>query len=103
MRASGRKRGLALLAALTMIGLAAGAAAQNARQEDPIPANPRQDFTAIDLLFRPPPPPTLTLFPQMREQMQDAPAFVRDSKASINPRSFYLDQVLSSPAKSTVK
>jgi hypothetical protein len=92
---------VAVLAALATAAFAAAAHAQNARQEDPIPTSPETDFTAIDSLFRPPPPPRLTLFPQMREQMQDAPAFVRDSALSVHPRSFYLDQVKSSPAKST--
>jgi hypothetical protein len=90
------------MVALAALGAAADARAQNARQEDPIPDSPRDDFTAIDSLFRPPPPPPLTLFPQMREQMKDAPAFVRDSTWSVNPRSYYFDQVTNKPTKVTV-
>jgi hypothetical protein len=96
-------RGLfAVLAALATLGAVTCARAQNARQEDPIPDSPKADLTAIDSLFRPPPPTALSLFPQMRDQMQDAPAFVRDSKWSISPRSFYFDQVTDKPSKVTV-
>jgi len=91
-----------IMTALAASSLAIDAAAQDYHQEEPIPASPRQDLTPIDSLFRPPPPPALSLFPQMRDQMQDAPAFIRDSKASINPRSFYFDRVTNSPTQVTV-
>ena len=96
------RRVISVLAALATVGTGGGAHGQNFRQEDPIPASPGQDLTAIDSLFRPPPPTALTLFPGMRDQMNDAPAFVRDSKFSINPRSYYFDQVTNKPAKVSV-
>jgi hypothetical protein len=92
-----RRRFIPLLAAVATIGMAGDPVAQQARQEDPIPDSPKNDLTAIDSLFQPPPAPTMTLFPQMREEMKDAPAFVRDSKLSVNPRSYYLDQVTNKP------
>ena len=91
-----------VLAALAILGPFAGARGQSYRQEDPIPATPEQDLTAIDSLFRLQSQPALTLFPEMREQMKEAPAFVRDSKFSINPRSFYFDQVRKAPDKTSV-
>src|SRR5262245_56500673 len=103
MRLIGRpRRVISVLAALATVGAAGATHGQHARQEDPIPASPRQDFTAIDSLFRPPPPPALTLFPEMRDRLKDAPTFVRDSKLSINPRSFYFDQVTNKPTKVSV-
>ena len=35
----------------------------------------------------------LTMFPQIREQLKDTPAFLRDSKAGINFRSYYRDEL----------
>ena len=103
MRVIGRsRRALALVAALAIAGTAGGARGQNYRQEDPIPSSPRQDLTPIDSLFRPPPATPLLLFPQMRDQMKDAPAFVRDATFSINPRSFYFDRVTNSPTTTSV-
>ena len=67
--------------------------AQTPNEGLPIPDSPQQDLTAINRMFRPPPPPPLTLFPKIREEMKDAPAFVRDSTFSINPRTYYRDQV----------
>ncbi len=75
------------------------AVAQSAKQEDPIPATPSQNLTAIERSFAAlPTPDSLTLFPQMRQQLQDAPAFLRDSKAGINFRSYYRDEVTNAPA-----
>jgi hypothetical protein len=98
----GARRLIALVATLATFGMAGAALGQNERDENPIPASPKQDLTAIDSLFRPPPPPTLTLFPQIREEMKDAPDFVRDSKLAIRPRSYYLDRVTNSPTKVSV-
>ena len=39
----------------------------------------------------------LTLFPQIREQLKDTPAFLRDSKAGINFRTYYRDDVTNAP------
>lgn len=77
-----------------MLGTSWQAGAQSAKQEDPIPANPGQSLTAIEKSFATlPSAEPLMLFPQMREQLQDTPAFLRDSKAGINFRSYYRDNV----------
>ena len=69
---------IAALLALAAAGICAPAQAQTPNQGLPIPDSPKEDLTAIDRMFRPAPPPPLTLFPQIRDQMKDAPAFVRD-------------------------
>jgi len=80
------------------------ALAQNSRDELPIPASPKEDLTAIQRTFKPPPPPLLTLFPKARDQLQDLPPFLRDSKVGLDPRSNYRDVVTNSPGdKVTVK
>src|SRR6185503_10889894 len=85
------------LAAIGMIaaaGLGAEAHAQSANRDDPVPARPDQSLTAIERNFAAiPTAEPLMLFPQMRQQLQDAPAFLRDSKAGINVRSYYRDNV----------
>ena len=61
---------------------------QNANRDDPVPATPFQSLTAIERGFAVmPTAEPLTLFPQIREQLKDTPAFLRDSKAGINFRS----------------
>jgi hypothetical protein len=68
--------------------------AQNANRNDPVPATPFQSLTAIERGFAVvPTAEPLTLFPQIREQLKDAPPFLRDSKAGINVRSYYRDNV----------
>jgi hypothetical protein len=84
---------LALAATLAAAGIGDGVRAQMPNEGLPIPDSAKQDLTAIDRLFNPPTPKALTLFPQIREEMKDAPAFVRDSTFSINPRTYYRDQV----------
>ena len=80
------------LAAVGVIGsFLAGsgtAFAQASKQEYPIPRNPSEDLTAIERIFTPPKPPPLTAFPELRERWQDTPAFLRDSKVSIDARSY---------------
>src|SRR5215468_12152609 len=98
----GRILGLVGVAA-AMIAMAVGAQAQNSRDELPIPASPKGDLTAIQRTFKPPPPPPLTLFPKVRDQLRDLPAFLRDSKFGLDPRSYYRDVVTSSPDKVDVK
>jgi hypothetical protein len=95
MHSTTRPRRLPALLAGLAAGCFAGAAlAQSEKQEDPIPQNVNQSLTAIERAFSvQPSPPPLTLFPVMREEMKDAPAFLRDSKAGINVRSYYRDQV----------
>lgn len=96
------RRIAASLATAATLAISAGAAAQSARDEDPIPSSPLQDLTAIQRVFRPPPPPPLTMFPELREHWKDTPAFLRDSKFDINFRSFYRDAVTNAPGGVTV-
>jgi hypothetical protein len=81
--------------------IAAKAHSQDPRNELPIPSAPR-DITAIQSTFSPAPPPPLTLFPQVREEMRELPAFLRDSTVDINVRSYYRDVVSNAPQKVTV-
>lgn len=97
-----RCRLAALLATLAAAGIGAPAHAQTPNEALPIPDSPKSDLTAIDRMFHPPSPPPLTLFPQIRDEMKDAPAFVRDSTFSINPRSYYRDQVTNSPTGASI-
>jgi hypothetical protein len=87
------------IVALTMAaGWAGSTQAQSARQEDPIPETPRQSLSAIEKTFATlPAAEPLALFPQIREQLKDAPAFLRDSTASINIRSYYRDALSNTP------
>src|SRR5262245_26742913 len=96
-------RSLAVMA--VALSVARGEAlAQNSRDELPIPASPKEDLTAIQRTFKPPPPPLLTLFPKARDQLQDLPPFLRDSKVGLDPRSNYRDVVTNSPGDTvTVK
>jgi len=71
---------VAILSAVAAAAIATSAHGQKARDELPIPSSPQQDLTAIQRSFRPPAPPALTLFPQLREEMQGLPAFVRDTR-----------------------
>jgi hypothetical protein len=97
-------RRLALVvSSFAAIAVACSAQAQNSLNELPIPASPEDDLTAIQRAFKPPPPPPLTLFPRLREQVQDLPPFLRDATFDFNPRSYYRDVVTSSPDKVTVK
>jgi hypothetical protein len=91
-----------LLSALAATGIAAGARAQAPNEGLPIPDSPQHDLTAIDRLFRPPPPPPLALFPRMREEMRNAPAVVRESTWSIDPRSYYRDQATAKSTGTTI-
>ena len=67
--------------------------AQASKQEYPIPRNPSEDLTAIERIFTPPKPPPLTAFPELRERWKDTPAFLRDSRVSIDARSYFRDAV----------
>ncbi len=89
--------------ALTAFALPGAALAQASKQEDPIPANPGQDLTAIERIFLTPSPPPLTAFPELRERWKDTPAFLRDSKFDINVRSYYRDAVANAPTSTSVK
>jgi len=89
-----QRRIAAVMSLIAATGLAESAHAQSAYQEDPIPQTPRQSLTAIEKAFATlPKGDPLTLFPQMRDQLKDTPAFLRDSKAEINFRSYYRDNV----------
>jgi len=87
------RRFAAIVSAIAAMG-AASAHAQNANRGDPVPAKPRQSLVAIERGFAAvPTAEPLMLFPQIREQLKDTPAFLRDSKAGINIRSYYRDNV----------
>jgi hypothetical protein len=91
---SRRHRRLAAIAVIAAAGWATAAHGQNANRNDPVPETPRQSLTAIERGFAViPTAEPLTLFPQIREALRDTPAFLRDSKAGINLRSYYRDNV----------
>ena len=73
----------AIFVAMGVPGLALEANAQSPNDGLPIPATTKDSLTAIQRTFELPAPPPLALFPQMREQMKDTPAFLRDSKVSL--------------------
>ena len=92
----------AVMATTAALGLAMQAHAQNANRNDPVPATPFQSLTAIERGFAViPTAEPLTLFPQIREQLKDTPAFLRDSKAGINIRSYYRDNVSNASRRSS--
>jgi hypothetical protein len=102
VRAVDRYRNLiATAVAFAAAAMAGSALGQASRNELPIPSSPAGDLTAIQRAFKPPPP--LTLFPALREKMQDLPAFLRDSKFDVNLRSYYRDVITSSPDNVEVK
>lgn len=82
----------AALIGSTLLGPAT-ALAQASKQEYPIPRNPSEDLTAIERIFTPPKPAPLTAFPELRDRWKDTPAFLRDSKLSIDARSYFRDAV----------
>jgi hypothetical protein len=88
------RRLAAALGAIAAAGISTQALGQNANRNDPVPATPFQSLVAIERGFAGvPTAEPLMLFPQMREQLKDTPAFLRDSKAGINFRSYYRDNV----------
>ena len=77
-----------------MAGVASQEGAQSTKQEDPIPSRPSQSITAIERSFSSlPTAEPMMLFPQIKEQLKDTPAFLRDSKFGINFRSYYRDEL----------
>jgi len=89
-----QRRLAAIVGMIAAAGWGADALAQAANRNDPVPETPNQNLTAIERTFasvRVAEP--LMLFPQIREQLKDTPAFLRDSKAAINIRSYYRDNV----------
>jgi hypothetical protein len=88
------RRFAAIVGMVAASGMASESHAQSANRNDPVPARPDQSLTAIERGFAVvPTAEPLTLFPQIREQLKDTPAFLRDSKAGINLRSYYRDNV----------
>ena len=83
-------------------GWGTDALAQAANRNDPVPETPFQNLTAIERSFasiqvaEP-----LMLFPQIREGLKDTPAFLRDSRAGVNIRSYYRDNISNSPGGAT--
>ena len=103
MRLMKRHRSAAGLLAGAILAASGNASAQYPNEEYPIPATPKQDLTAIERTFAPPTPPPLTVFPEIREQWKDTPAFLRDSKFDINFRSYYRDEVTNAPNSVGIK
>jgi hypothetical protein len=97
-----KRYSIAALVALVASGFCVPAHAQSPNEGLPIPDSPKDSLTAMDRMFHPPAPKALTLFPQIRDQMKDAPAFVRDSTFSINPRTYYRDNVSNAPSGSSI-
>jgi outer membrane porin, OprD family len=60
--------------------------------ETPTPSTVEQATTPIQQTFTPPKQPQKALFPGLRQQLQDTPAFLRDAKMDVGVRSFYYDQ-----------
>lgn len=98
-----RYRFVTLYFAIVICGAADIAYGQNSRNELPIPTSPQDELTAIQRIFKPAPPPPLVLFPELREEMRDLPAFVRDSKFNLHVRSYYRDEITSAPDGVAVK
>jgi hypothetical protein len=93
--------GVIAVAATGTMGVSSGAYGQNANRNDPIAETPQQNLTAIERDFAAvPTAKPLMLFPQIRDQLQDAPPFLRDSKAGLNIRSYYRDNVSNAPTGS---
>ena len=88
---------LVAIAALTVLGSAAPVRAQSPNDGLNVPETIYQSLTAIQRSFSLPSKPPLTLFPKMREQLKDTPAFLRDSQVGFNVRSYYRDNVESRP------
>src|SRR6188472_4176591 len=90
-----RHHGLvAIIGMIAASGVSLQAHAQSANRNDPVPARPDQSLTASERSFAVvPTAEPLMLFPQIREQLKDAPSFLRDSKAGINVRTYYRDNV----------
>ena len=84
----------AIVGAIVVVSVSGAAYGQMPNRDDPVPATPRQSLTAIERSFAVvPTADPLTMFPQIREQLKDTPAFFRDSKAGINFRSYYRDEL----------
>lgn len=92
--------------AVLLVALATGfggkASAQGFQQAVPIPSTAKQSLTAIERSFNPALPPALALFPEVRTEMQDAPAFFRDARVEFNLRSYYRDNVKNAPTGATI-
>lgn len=93
---------LAILGMIAAAGLSNVAQAQSVKQEDPIPDSPTSSLVAIEKTFAVVPTvEPLMLFPKIRDQLKDAPAFLRDSKAGIQFRTYYRDNVSNAPSGSS--
>ncbi len=87
-------RRLVAVAGIMVASVSSAAYAQSPNRNDSVPARPDQTLTAIERSFAVlPTAEPLTMFPQIREALRDTPAFFRDSKADINFRSYYRDEL----------
>ena len=97
-------KAIAAVSAAVAVGMTSNAFAQGFQQAEPIPSSIKQSQTAIDRSFTPPVAPELALFPGARSTFPETlPAFFRDSKIDFNLRSYYRDEVTSSPSSVGVK
>jgi len=77
--------------------------AQGFQREIPLPSSIRQSLTAVQRSFAPAVLPPTTLFPEARSTVPETmPAFFRDSRFEIAPRSYYRDNVKNAPNQVTV-
>lgn len=87
--------GLIVAAAVALILLMTGRqgrAQEEIRQEYPTPSTVDQSTTPIQSTFTAPPQPETPLFPELRDRLRDAPAFLRDAKVDVGLRSYYLEE-----------
>ena len=93
------RRLAAIMGMIAAAGMVTQARAQSVKQEDPIPDSAAKSLVAIEKTFVTiPTAEPMMLFPQMREQLKDAPPFLRDSTAAFNVRSYYRDNVSNAPS-----
>ena len=75
-------------------------AGQEQTNEAPPPATAQEASTPLQRAFRKAPERMEAISEWMRKQLEDAPAFVRDTQLIIKPRTYFLDQV-TTPATQT--
>jgi outer membrane porin, OprD family len=86
---------IALAGAIAMLLAGQSRAQESIEQEEATPSSVHQSLNEIERIFRPPPPPRIALFPQLREQLKYAPPFFRDSQLDVNLRSYYRNKTSS--------
>src|SRR5262249_52449501 len=90
----------ACAAAMVFLGSATEGWADAIEEEDPIPSSIDQSVDAIERAFRPPPPAPVTLYPELRQKLAEAPPFIRDAQIEIYLRNFYRNNTNADQSKS---